>query len=290
MNNLRGIVLMILAMGAFAISDAFLKVLTASLPTGQVLIIFGTTGGAVLAAFYLARGASLYGPWFFRPVFLARLACDMLASACIITAFSTATLSLVSAIMQISPLVAAVCAAGLLKERLGPQRILAILAGLIGVLIIVEPWGEEIELGAIFAAMGASLLALRDVFTRMLPADTPPSAMVTYGYLAIAPGGLITMIANPTWTAIDSSLIGFFFGAMLTGIFGYAMITLASRAAEISAIAPFRYSRLLFALLIGGIAFGERLGFTASVGAAIVIGSGLFVFWREARLKRREAA
>lgn len=287
-QNTRGIVFMVMAMGLFAVSDAFLKVLTAALSTGQVLIIFGVTGGIVLAAFSLARGVSLYGPWFFRPIFLLRLACDAFAAACIITAFANASLSLVSAIMQVSPLVAAICAAGLLNEKLGPARILAILAGLFGVLIILEPWGENVQIGAVFAALGSCLLALRDVLTRMLPADTPPGAMVTYGYLAIAPGGLITMIANPTWSSIAPSQIGVFAGAVLTGILGYTMITLASRAAEISAIAPFRYSRLLFALIIGGIAFGDRLETHAIVGAALVIGSGLVVFWREAHIRHSE--
>ncbi|MEM9437295.1 MAG: DMT family transporter, partial [Pseudomonadota bacterium] len=74
-------------------------------------------------------------------------------------------------------------------------------------------------------------------------------------------------------------------GGVLSGIFGYTMITLASRIAEISAIAPFRYARLLFALIIGSLFFGESLSTPALIGAAIVIGSGLFVFWREARLK-----
>ncbi|MEO0484538.1 MAG: DMT family transporter [Pseudomonadota bacterium] len=285
MANLRGIVLMIIAMGCFAVSDAFLKVLTQTVPRGQILIIFGLAGGILLGTVATLRGARLFGPWFLRPVFLTRLAADMFAATAIVSAFALASLSLVSAIMQVSPLVAALTAAWLLGERVGPWRLGAIGIGLLGVLIILEPWGERIELGAIFAAVGACLLALRDVLTRKMPDDTPYEALVTYGILAMAPGGLILFLADPAWVPVAPGQGALFAAGILSGILGYTTITLASRMAEISAIAPFRYSRLVFALLIGGIAFGERLPPHALFGAALVIGTGLFVFWREARLR-----
>ncbi|MEO1796962.1 MAG: DMT family transporter [Pseudomonadota bacterium] len=286
MDNVRGILFMVLAMAGFAISDGFLKELTQTLPTGQLLAIFGLTGGAILGAFARIRGARLIGPWLTSPIFVARLLSDTFAAVCIVSAFATAPLSLVSAIIQVSPLMAAAFAAWLLRETLGPRRILAILIGLVGVLIILEPWGAAIAPGMILAAIGAALLAMRDVLTRKMPADVPSDALVTYGFLAIAPGGLLLLAFDPVLVPMDGRAILLSLAGVLTGIFGYTMITLASRMAEISAIAPFRYTRLVFAILIGSIAFGERLSATALAGAALVIGSGLFVFWREARLRR----
>ena len=284
--NLKGIALMVLAMASFAVSDGFLKELTKTVPSGQLLLVFGSTGGFILAALALLRARQLFGRFLFRPLFLIRLAADMLAATFIVSAFANASLSLVSAILQVSPLIAALAAVWLLSERLGPRRLIAIGTGLTGVLIILEPWGEAIELGAVYAALGAAFLALRDVLTRMMPADTPSDAMVTFGFLAIAPGGLLLLAFEPDWVALNLSAAGLILCGVLTGIFGYTMITLASRIAEIGAIAPFRYSRLVFAILIGGIFFGERLSANAAIGAALVIGSGLFIFLREAQLSQ----
>ncbi|MEM1232719.1 MAG: DMT family transporter [Pseudomonadota bacterium] len=287
MENLRGIALMICAMAGFAVSDGFVKALTNSMPAGQLLVLFGATGVVFLAAFARFRGARLSGQYLRNPVFLGRFAADMLASACIVGAFASAPLSLVSAIMQVSPLFAAALAALLLGERLGPRRFIAIGIGLAGVLLIVEPWGARLALGAILAAFGSFFLALRDVMTRMTPPAIPSEALVTYGYLAIVPAGLIAMAFTPGWDPLSTRDVWLLLGGLLSGIAGYTFITLASRMAEVSAVAPFRYSRLVFALLIGTLIFGEALPPLALGGAALIIGSGLFVFWREARIARR---
>ncbi|MEM6478783.1 MAG: DMT family transporter, partial [Pseudomonadota bacterium] len=278
-----------IAMAGFAVSDGFLKELTETIPAGQLLVIFGVLGGGLLALVSLLRGAPLYGPWLFQPLFLARLLTDMLAAAGVVSAFALAPLSLVSAIMQVSPLIAALAAVWLLGEKLGLRRLSAIGVGLFGVLLIVEPWGAQIEGGALLAAFGATMLALRDVLTRKMPGNIPSEALVTYGFLAIAPGGLLALAVSPGWVAVSLPSLALIIGGVLTGIFGYTMITLASRIAEISAIAPFRYSRLVFALLIGGFFFGERLAPIAILGSVLVIGSGLFVFWRESRLRSKAA-
>ncbi|MEM1373059.1 MAG: DMT family transporter [Pseudomonadota bacterium] len=287
MENLRGIVLMVAAMAGFAVSDGFVKALTESVPAGQLLVLFGTLGTLLLAAFAWMRGRDLSGSFLRSPIFLGRFSADMLASACIVGAFATAPLSLVAAIMQVSPLFAAALAALLLGERLGPRRLIAIGIGLVGVLLIVEPWGAQLAWGAILAALGSFFLALRDVLTRMAPASIPSEALVTYGYLAIAPGGLIAMAFAPGWDPLTPRDIWLLIGGILSGIAGYTFITLASRMAEVTAIAPFRYSRLVFALLIGILIFNEALTPLAFIGATLIIGSGLFVFWREARLARR---
>ncbi|MEM6276660.1 MAG: DMT family transporter [Pseudomonadota bacterium] len=287
MENLRGILLMVCAMAGFAVSDGFVKALTDSIPAGQLLFIFGLSGAVFLACFAWLRGAMLTGPFLRNPIFLGRFSADMLASACIVGAFATAPLSLVAAIMQVSPLFAATLAALLLRESLGPRRLFAIGIGLVGVLLIVEPWGARLEWGAILAALGSFFLAFRDVLTRMAPLSIPSEALVTYGYLAIAPGGLIAMIFAPGWDPLSIRDIWLLVGGIVSGIAGYTFITLASRMAEVTAVAPFRYSRLVFALLIGTLVFGEALPPLAIFGAALVIGSGLFVFWREARIARR---
>ena len=275
---------MVLAMLGFAISDGFVKALTAVLPNGQLLILFGLTGSAIVATYAKLRGVPLTGSFLKNPIFVVRWAADMFAAMCIIGSFALAPLSLVAAILQVSPLCAAALAALLLRESLGPRRLIAIGVGLLGVLIIVEPWGESFEIGALLAAAGAFLLALRDVLTRMAPRDIPSEALVAYGVSAMAFAGATVWIFSPAWSPLDLSSIQLLLGGVLSGIAGYTLITSASRSAEITAIAPFRYSRLVFALIIGAIFFGEALSTWALIGSALVIGSGLFVFWREARI------
>ncbi|MCH2077389.1 MAG: DMT family transporter [Rhodobacteraceae bacterium] len=289
-RNLRGIILMVLAMLGFAISDGFVKALTEVMPNGQLLIFFGLTGSTLVAIYAKLRRIPLTGSFLINPIFVIRWAADMFAAICIVGSFALAPLSLVAAILQVSPLFAAALAALLLGESLGPRRLFAIAVGLFGVLIITEPWNAGLEIGALLAAGGAFLLALRDVLTRMAPRDIPSEALVAYGISAMAFAGALSWIISPAWAPLELESVWLLAGGVLTGIAGYTLITSASRSAEITAIAPFRYSRLVFALLIGALFFGETLSSWALLGSTLVIGSGLFVFWREARLAAQTKA
>lgn len=278
---------MIGAMAGFAVSDAFIKVLTQTLPAGQILIVSGLLGFIFLFGIAHLKKRSLTGYFLRLPIFWMRLASDMFSATFIVAALVMTDLSLVSAVMQCSPLIAALLASRLLGESLSVTKVCAILVGLFGVLIILKPWSAEVEIGALLALLGSVSIALRDVLTRKMPKDIPSTVLITYGYLALAPGGLMVFLLKPEVSEISNQDAFLIFGAAVSGMIAYVMITISARTAEIVAIAPFRYSRLLFAMLIGVFIFGESLETSALVGASLVIGSGLYIFLQEAYKKQR---
>ena len=290
MDNVRGALLMILAMAGFAVEDAFIKTAATDMPTGQILIVIGCVGGAVFWAITRRRGIRLLtGDLLTRPVMLRNLS-EIAGTIGFVTAITTIPLSTASAIAQAMPLVVTLGAAVFFGEAVGWRRWSAILAGLIGVLIIIRPGLQVFDPNALWAVLAVFGLAARDLAARAVPKGIPHLQLAAYGFLSLIPTGLILILASgeaPVWP--DGRLTFLLAGAVLTGMLAYYAITSASRTGEVSVVTPFRFSRMLFALLIGVTIFGERPDLATYLGAALIIGSGLYTFLRERRLGRIEA-
>jgi drug/metabolite transporter (DMT)-like permease len=130
-------------------------------------------------------------------------------------------------------------------------------------------------------------LSVRDLASRRIPQTISNNQVSTWGIAAVAVLGAGMM---PFQTAVMPSLpqAGLLAGAVIFGTGGYWAITAATRLGEVSVVSPFRYSRLIFAILIGALAFGERPDLMTFLGAAMIISSGLYAFARE-RARRRAA-
>jgi drug/metabolite transporter (DMT)-like permease len=138
--------------------------------------------------------------------------------------------------------------------------------------------------------LGVFLLAARDLATRATPAHVPSSVIATYGFASVIPAGVI-LLAFSGGALVPEPRAALFIGAaLLVGVFAYYGIIAAMRVGEIAVVTPFRYSRLLFAVAIGVVFFGERPDAATFAGAALVIGSGLYTLIREARLSRAQRA
>lgn len=286
--NLRGSILMALAMAAFALEDMFIKLAADTLPTGQVLLLLALGGTVVFAGLALWQGARLLSVAALHRGVLLRTAGEVIGSIGLITALALTPLSSVSAIMQATPLFITLCAALFLGEQVGWRRWSAIIAGFGGVLLVIRPGGDAFTLLSLFAVLGVIGLGIRDLATRMVPPAFSSMLLAFYAFAALIPTAIGMMVVEGTAWVNPSPLAWLWMlGANGVGLGAYAMIIAATRTGEISVVAPFRYTRLLFALVIGMAIFAERPDALTLLGAAVIVGSGLYALIRAARLQRR---
>ncbi len=286
MENIRGIALMTAAMFGFAIEDALVKTLSVTMPVGQILILLGLGGALIFGGITWAQGTNLITRDLLDPLMLTRNLGEMFGTMAFVSALALSPMSLVAAIVQAMPLMVTMGAALFLGAPVGWRRWSAIIIGFIGVLIIIRPGTAEFDIGAVLALLGVTGLTARDLATRVMPAKYSSMQLSCYGFFAVVPAGLLLWAFSGRAFAPQSPEVIRLAAALLAGVMGYYALTLSMRMGDISVITPFRYSRLLFALILGAIVFGERPDAYMLTGSAIVIAAGLYTLIREARLAR----
>lgn len=289
--NLRGSLFMVLAMCGFAIEDMFLKrVAGAGMPVGQVLILFG--GGGMLAFMALARaqGQAIWHPAVVQPRMLVKAAFEVTGRLFYTLAIAYTALSSASAILQATPLVVVAGAALIFGESVGWRRWAAILAGLGGVLVILRPGLEGFSAASILAVIGLLGFAGRDLATRAAPKVLSNFQLGIYGFAAMVPTGAVLLIWQGGAQVPDGAQVAQLVAAVLIGVYAYWALTLAMRTGEVSVVTPFRYTRLVFALILGVLVFGERPDALTLIGSAIVVGAGIYTLLGTRRQVLRRAA
>ena len=287
MENLRGSLLMTAAMLGFAIEDMFIKMLTATVPLGMVLACLGAGGAVVFALLALLRGDALFSRDLLARSVLIRNAGELIGTVGFITAIALTPLSSASAILQATPLVVTLGAALFLGEQVGWRRWSAILAGFAGVLLIIRPGFDAFEPFSLFAVMGVVGLALRDLATRTVPRAISSMQLSSYAFAITVPAGFGILAFTGDSFRMPNGLETLLFAAALcVAVLAYSAIVAAMRMGDVAVITPFRYSRLVFALIFGVLFFGERPDLATLVGSALIVASGIYTFWREARLRR----
>lgn len=290
MNNLNGILFIIASMAAFTMEDMFIKRLSGEIPVGQILIMLGIGSGAVFAAVALYKGDKIFAPAAWRGAVLLRTSAEALGAMAFATALSLVDISTVAAVFQALPLVITMGAALFLGEQVGWRRWSAICVGFAGVLLIVRPGLEGFDPSVFLVLIAVLAIAARDLLTRLVD-STVSSAVVSFQAFAslIVAGGLLLAFTPGEATSVDGRQAMMMLGGIAFGVAGYYAIVVATRIGDASAITPFRYSRLLFSILVGVLVFGERPDALTLGGAALIIASGLYTFLRERRLVRRAA-
>ncbi len=284
-KNVIGILLMIGAMAAFAVEDGLIKYLAGSIATGQILILIGLGGTSVFAIWALAAGHRFQRAQVFHPAVIVRTLAELIGTCGFVASLALADISVISAIVQVNPLLVTLGAALFLGETVGPRRWAAIAIGMIGVLIILRPGAADFNPAYLLTVLGVIGLSVRDVATRRVPKDISTLVMAAIGFGAVVPAGLILMSFGQSWVSVSPSEGGLFAVAVVIGVIAYLCIITATRIGEISAVTPFRYSRLIFGALVGVIAFGESLDRWTLIGAGIIVASGLYAFWRESQAR-----
>lgn len=297
MNNIRGIVLMVLSMAGFAIEDAFIKLMsrgdagmTNGLGVGQILLMMAAGGTVIYIVWAIKDGISLFSKEFFHPAVMARNVTEMLGTWGFVTALTIVPLATVTTILQAAPLLVTMGAALIFRETVGWRRWSAIAVGFAGMLLVVKPGVGTFDMNVLWAVLGVVFLSARDLATRRIPKTIPTLQLSSWGFLVVgALGALLLGSPGGTWITPSPNQFLYLGGALSVGVFAYWAITEAMRSGEISAVAPFRYSRLVFALIIGTFIFAERPDHLTLLGAALIMASGIYAFYRE-RIRKAEAA
>lgn len=286
MENLRGAAFMVFAMFSFAVEDALIKELSATMPVGQILSIICLGGVFVFIIWFVARGIPLWQPEYMDRKVVLRSLCDAAGSCLFITALSLVPLTTASAVIQATPLVVAMGAALFLGQAVGWRRWLAIIAGFVGVLIIIRPGMDGFVPATLLAVAGMLGLAARDLLTRSLTVNLSGPQLAIHTFITIIPAGMLLMIfQGHSAVAPDLRQTWLLLGCIIIGVIAYLAIVTATRTGNAGIISSFRYSRMVFALALGYIFFAEVPDQATLVGVFIIIASGIFTLWREARLR-----
>lgn len=279
---------MILAMAGFAIEDMFIKLMADSVPVGQILIMTGVGGGIIYGGFAVARGLPPIQFSMLRGASGLRVLFEAIASLGFVAALALVPVSVVTTIIQASPLLVTMGAALFLGQPVGWRRWSAILVGLAGVLIVLRPFGTGFDMAALLAVMGVIAMSARDLVTRRVTQSISTVQLSTLGFLSTIPAGLLALaVTGDSLVVPDTRAWLMLAGILISGVPALYCIIAAMRAGDIAFIAPFRYARIVFGLLVGFFVFRETLDFYTLLGATIIVSSGLYTFVREAHSRRR---
>lgn len=283
-DNLRGSLFMVLAMLGFAIEDMLLKrVAGAGLPVGQILMLFGGGGMVLFMVLTRMQGQAIWHPAVVQPRMLLKAGFEVMGRLFYTLAIAYTALSSASAILQATPLVVVAGAALVFGEKVGWRRWSAILIGLGGVLVILRPGLEGFSAASLLAVAGLIGFAGRDLATRAAPKVLTNFQLGIYGFAAMVPTGAGLLLWQGGAVMPGPAESAQLATAVVVGVFAYWALTVAMRTGEVSVVTPFRYTRLVFALVLGVAVFGESPDALTLLGSAIVVGSGLYTLVRTAR-------
>ena len=275
---------MMMSMACFAVEDTFIKLLSARLPATQILFSIGFGGALITLVLAIVLNVNLADKILLNKHVISRTIADLFGALSFTSAMVLIPMSLLASILQATPLFVTLGAAILLGEKVGWRRWSAILVGFLGVIIILQPGFGSFQLASLLGLAAVLCLALRDVVTRDMATEIPTLTVTFYACLAMGSAGFIAYpffgppIMPTTYEAIILICVA------IIGLAGYFLLVLATRKGDVSVIAPFRYSRLLFSLGLASLILGEKLTLPILLGGLLVVSSGIYTFGRERRL------
>ena len=269
---------MLLAMGAYALNDAFVKATAHALPTGELLATRGAFATALVLLMARATGRPVWRGLALHPMLAVRCALEITTALSSVLALSRAPLATVTAIMLTAPLLVGMASIGLGWESWQTRRIALSLMGLAGVLAIVQPWSRGdtagLDAGIGFAVICALSLTARDLVTRRLPSAIPSSSVTMLITVAACLAGILLGLYEQ-WVPLRPSSAGFLLLASATTAAGNHALISACRDTDLSVVTPFRYSMVLWSVLLGAVFWNEWPDWTAFIGIALACVAGV---------------
>ena len=279
-----GILCMIGGALALTINDGMAKYLTETYPVGQVMALRGIFILCLLIFIFISARKKLNLKIYSWRNNFYRAAAMTGSTFCFITGLSYLPIADAIAIAFAAPLLTTLLAVFCLRERVGLHRWAAIFFGFIGVIIIVQPTDDAFKVAAL-APLGAAFFgAIRDVITRKITSSESSFTILLTSMFLITLAGYLTFPLG--WSEFQVEHIWLFLcSSILVGAAQYLMIE-AFRLGEVGLISPFKYSSLLWAVIIGFIVWGDIPGYFVLVGATILIISGVYLLRGEKNLKK----
>ena len=286
-ENIRGASYMFGAMCAFTINDAFMKAVLVEVPLFQAIFFRGL--GAVACLLVICKTLGQLHFDFSRSdrrLIVLRTTGEVAGTYFFLTALQHLPIANVSAVLQALPLTVALSAAIFLREPLGWRRLTAILVGFVGVLLIIQPGGTDFSIFSLYALAAVACVTVRDIAMRQISNDVSAVFVALVAAIGVTCLGAVgSMFTDMREIHTLSAL--YILGAICSLVFAYICSVKAMRHGEISFVAPFRYTGLVVALILGAAFFDEWPNILTLIGASIVVATGLFTLYREAHFRTR---
>jgi S-adenosylmethionine uptake transporter len=279
---------MLAAMFFFVTNDTFVKLSSEQLDIPQIILIRGSIACVFVGLLAWSTGALRSWPRQGWRVMGVRVVGEIGGTVLFLTALFHMKIANATAILQAMPLVMTVLSALILGEVVRWRRWMAVVAGFIGMMLVVQPGTTAFNGYALIAVASLAFAALRDLASRYLPREVPSLFVAFVSMLSVTSIGAAWSLTQP-WKPVSMEVLVYLTcaAALLSGAFYF--ITEGMRHGEVSVVAPFRYSIIVWAIVLGYLVWGQLPDPVASAGIVLIIASGLYVFYRESRVHRRPA-
>ena len=286
--NVKGALLMMGSMAAFTVNDTLVKEAGQEVPLFQLVALRGLL--ATILVFALARHLGALHLRFGRHdrwLVAFRCVAELSATFFFLTALMHMPLANVTAVLQALPLTVTLGAALFFSEQIGWRRIMAIALGFAGMLLIVRPGPDGFSIYAMYALIAVICVTARDLITRRMSPEVPSMVVTLATSLTITTGAAIASVFQG-WVPMTAGSGMLIASAAVFVLLGYLFSVMVMRVGEVSFVAPFRYSSLIWALGLGWAVFGDWPDRITMLGAALVVTAGLFTLFRERALQASE--
>ncbi len=286
--NRRGILAIVACMASYTINDVLVKEILRHYPVGEVIFVRGVMTSLLIGATALAFGHGAKFHSITSKRLAARSIFDGLSTAGFIAALAHMQLANLSAVLQVAPLIITALSVVIYGEIVGWRRWSAIGVGFAGALLVIKPVPSAFDIWAIVGAASALAAALREMMTRRIDPGVPTLVIAFWGATGITLFGAFFQPFEQWRMFAPHDLALLFVAAIFVGLAIY-LLALGFRGVDLSVVAPFRYSYILTSTLGGFLVFGEWPDGWSTVGAILVVASGIYALHREAAQRRQLA-
>lgn len=286
-NNMKGAALMTGCVSAYVINDAFMKLLFSEMALFQAVFLRSIiTIPPVLAVAWITKTTILELSKHDKHLITVRVVAEILTTVAFLAALKHMPLANVTAILQALPLAITMAAALFLSEPVGWRRWTAILAGFVGVLIVVRPGLDGFNYYSLSALSAMVFVTIREIATRKLTSTVPTVTVV----LATAIGSTLfagIMLIGVEWQPVNAASWLLIFGSAVAILIATLLSVMAIRTGDIGFVSPFRYTSMIGAIGLGILMFGDWPDQPTLIGTFIIVVTGVYSFHREQALSKK---
>jgi drug/metabolite transporter (DMT)-like permease len=281
----KGVLLGFMAFAAYALSDAFVKSLKGSLPAYEA-VFFGAALGLTALPFIKARGDRWREVLVAqrRGLYLVRAIAGAVGSVAAVIAFTALPMAEAFALIFLLPIFVTMLSVLVLKEHVGWRRWSAVVAGFIGVLVVLRPGFRALGIGHLAAIICGLAGAISMIALRLAGPHEKRLTLYSAGMVGSTLLTGVLMLSRFRWPDLHQWLLLLGYG--LLAALAAVLLMLATQKAPANHVAPTQYSQMLWAVLLGYVLFHDELDWPMAVGIAIILGAGMFTFVREEKATR----
>jgi drug/metabolite transporter (DMT)-like permease len=286
-NRAKGVLAMVAATALLVVNDAIAKMLTQDYPVGQILFWRQIIGGLALFMVLAVRGELRELRIADHRGQLVRGGLFVVNTFLIVHALSVLPLPVVSAVLFSSPIIIALMSGPLLGEAVTPRRWIAVLMGFVGVLTILRPGGISFTWLMLLPVAPAIVSSLRDIATRKLTRTDTSLSILFWSNALILPAGLLSLVVGTPWQPLTGTVIAWLVFNGIINLSAHFLMIHALRIADASLVAPYKYTGLIWAFLLGFVVWGYAPDIWTVVGSLLIVVSGLYALERGSKAMPR---